>query len=79
MKTMTCRQMGGACEQKFSANSFDEISELSKEHGIEMFQKADKPHFRAMARMKELMKTSGSMTGWLNSKRREFDALPEDE
>ena len=39
MKTMTCKQLGGACEQKFSVNTFEEISLLSKQHGKEMFQK----------------------------------------
>ena len=39
MKTMACKQLGGACDKKFNANSFDEISEMSKQHGMEMFQK----------------------------------------
>ncbi|SGZ03445.1 hypothetical protein [Moritella viscosa] len=30
MKTMTCNQLGGACDEKFQAESFDEIAELSK-------------------------------------------------
>ena len=27
---MTCKQSGGACEKEFTANSFDEIAEMSK-------------------------------------------------
>ena len=42
MKTMTCRQLGGACELEFRANTFEEMAELSKKHGMEMFQKAMK-------------------------------------
>ncbi len=30
MKTMTCRQLGGACDKKFHAETFDEMAELSK-------------------------------------------------
>ncbi|MBL7877435.1 MAG: DUF1059 domain-containing protein, partial [Cyclobacteriaceae bacterium] len=44
MKTMTCKQLGGACDQKFIANTFDEIAAQSKKHGMEMFQKGDQPH-----------------------------------
>lgn len=39
MKTMTCKQLGGACGLAFHANTFDEMAELSKNHGMEMFQK----------------------------------------
>ncbi|MBC8769874.1 DUF1059 domain-containing protein [Arenibacter sp. BSSL-BM3] len=78
MKTMTCRQLGGACDLEFHGNTFDEISEKSKQHGMEMFQKNDEPHLKAMNKMRELMKTSDSeaMKNWMKSKRDEFDALP---
>ena len=29
MKTMTCKQLGGVCDKKFKANSFEEIAEKS--------------------------------------------------
>ncbi|WP_233098838.1 hypothetical protein [Aureibaculum flavum] len=48
MKTMTCKQLGGACEKKFNANTFDEIGEMSKVHAMEMVQLGDKPHLKAM-------------------------------
>jgi len=38
MKTMNCKQLGGDCDKEFHANTFEEISELSKQHGLEMFQ-----------------------------------------
>jgi hypothetical protein len=77
MKTMTCKQLGGACEKAFTANTFDEIEEMSKRHGMEMFQKNDKPHLEAMNKMRALMKSSDSdvMTAWLKNKRKEFNAL----
>ena len=34
MKAMTCKQLGGACEKVFHANSFEEIAEMSKKHKI---------------------------------------------
>ena len=41
MKTMTCKQLGGACDKAFTASSFEEMTEMSKAHGMEMFQKQD--------------------------------------
>ncbi|MER3318044.1 MAG: DUF1059 domain-containing protein [Allomuricauda sp.] len=76
MKNMTCKQLGGACNVEFKANSFEEIAEMSKKHGMEMFQKGDKPHLEAMQKMKELMKTPEAMQKWMNEKRKEFDGLP---
>lgn len=78
MKTMTCRQLGGACDQAFHAASFAEIAELSKQHGMEMFQKGEEEHLKAMNVMKDLMKTPEAMKEWFDNKRKEFEALPED-
>ena len=47
MKTMTCKQLGGVCDKQFHADSFEEIAEQSKKHGMEMFQKEDKDHIEA--------------------------------
>jgi hypothetical protein len=77
MKTMTCKQLGGACDMAFHANSFEDMAELSKKHGMEMFQKGDKDHLEAMNEMKQLMKTPDSMKTWFENKRKEFDAMPE--
>jgi predicted small metal-binding protein len=78
MKTMTCKQLGGACDLEFHADSFEEIAEMSKKHGIEMFKKGDEEHLKAMEKMKELMQDSEAMKEWFNNKRKEFEALPED-
>jgi len=75
MKTMTCKQLGGACDLEFHANSFEEIAEISKNHGMEMFQKGDQAHLNAMNEMQELMKSPEAMNNWFEDKRKEFDAL----
>jgi hypothetical protein len=77
MKTMTCKQLGGACDKEFSADTFEEIAEMSKEHGTEMFQKGDGPHLEAMKEMQELMKAPEDMAKWFQDKRDEFNSLPE--
>ena len=75
MKTMTCKQLGGACEKEFSANTFEEMAELSKNHGMEMFQKKDKPHLEAMNEMQELMKSPDALKNWMDDVRKQFDNL----
>jgi len=78
MKTMTCKQLGGACNQQFHGNTFEEIAEQSKKHGMEMMQVGDKDHVKAMEEMKKRMSTPDAMKDWMTSKRKEFESLPED-
>lgn len=78
MKKMTCKQLGGACEEVFSANTFEELVALSKQHGMEMFQQQDAQHLQAMARVQQLMSDPEAMKVWFDNKRSEFDQLESD-
>ena len=77
MKTMTCKQLGGACEKTFTAATFEEIAALSKEHGMAMFKKQDAAHLAAMEKMQHLMKDAEAMQTWYQTKRAAFNALPD--
>lgn len=77
MKTMTCRQLGGACEMEFHASTFEAMASQSKRHGMEMMQKGDEPHLAAMNEMQGRMKSPEAMNSWFEGKRKEFEALPE--
>ena len=55
MKSMTCKQLGGACEQTFTANSFDEIAMMVSKHAREMVQQGDVAHTEAMNEMRSKM------------------------
>lgn len=77
MKIMTCKQLGGACDKEFHANTFEEMAEMSKNHGTEMHEKSDEAHLKAMKEMMELTKDHNAMKEWMESKQKEFDALPE--
>ncbi len=77
MKMMTCKQLGGACDKAFKAETFEEIAEMSKKHGMEMFQKEEEAHHEAMNELKKLMSTEGAMEMWMEARRKEFDTLPE--
>lgn len=76
MKTMTCKQLGGACDKAFYAETFDELAAQSQQHGMEMFAQKDEAHLNAMAQMKELMQDSERMQEWMESKKQLFDSLP---
>ncbi len=78
MKTMTCKQLGGACDKVFQANTFDEMVLLSKQHGMEMFQQNDQAHLKVINEMKELMQNPQEMQKWFENKKHEFDTLLED-
>jgi hypothetical protein len=43
MKKITFRELGGACDLEFFENSFDEVADQSKKHGMEMPQAKDRP------------------------------------
>ncbi|MDA9370267.1 DUF1059 domain-containing protein [Amylibacter sp.] len=75
MKTMTCKQLGGACNKTFSADTFDEIVTMSKRHGMEMFEKNDKSHLDAMEEISVLMQDQSKVHEWFNQKKEEFNAL----
>jgi len=78
MKTMTCKQLGGACDKEFHANTFEEMAQISKAHGKEMYEKGDEAHLKAMQEMMELMKDPEAMKDWFESKKEEFDALADE-
>ena len=75
---MTCKQLGGACDQTFRAATFEEMASLSKEHGKEMFKKNDDAHLEAMRAMQLLMETPNAMQDWFEEKKQAFNALPKD-
>ena len=60
MKTMTCKQLGGAFELKFQANTFEEMADLSQNHGKDMFQKNDEAQFNRQRNQKILRRLGKS-------------------
>lgn len=75
---MTCKQLGGACDEEFHAETFEEMGELAKKHGMEMAEKGDEAHIKVMNEIREHMKDPEKAKEWMESKKKEFDALPED-
>lgn len=76
MKTMTCKQLGGACEVSFSAETFEQMQALSKAHGMAMFQQQEPAHMQVMAGMTHLMQDPKAMQTFMAEKQALFDSLP---
>ncbi|MEO7992040.1 MAG: DUF1059 domain-containing protein [Chryseolinea sp.] len=76
MKTMTCKELGGACDQTFSANTFDEIAMMVSKHARELVQQGDAAHIQAMNEMRANMTSPDAMNTWMDDKRKAFIALP---
>lgn len=79
MKSMTCNQLGGACDEEFRGETFEEVAEKSRQHGIEMAEKNDKPHLDAMEKMKQMMQNPKDMQEWMESKKQKFESQLEDQ
>ncbi len=62
----------------FKAETFEEMAELSKAHGTEMFKAQDPAHLEAMSKMRELMKSPEDMGKWFSQKKIDFETLPHD-
>ena len=74
---MTCRQLGGACDKEFHADTFELMAELSRAHARIMAEQGDQAHIDAMQRMRERLEEPGAMSEWRRRKQAEFDALPD--
>jgi peptide subunit release factor 1 (eRF1) len=74
---MTCKDLAGACDAEFHAETFDEMAEMSKKHGMEMLEQGDQAHIAAMEKMKELMSDPAAMKEWFETAQKTFDSLSE--
>lgn len=73
---MTCKELGGACDEIFSANTFDEIAMMVSRHAREMVQQGDAAHIQAMNEMRNNMTSPEAMNAWMEEKRNAFNRLP---
>ena len=52
MKKLTCRDLGGACDEQITGNSFDELGSMCRTHVMAQMNNGDEAHQVAAARMK---------------------------
>ncbi|MDH3250219.1 MAG: hypothetical protein OEQ47_14720 [Acidimicrobiia bacterium] len=78
MKTMTCRQLGGACDLPLRGNTADEVIQAQDKHLKEVVAAGDEAHKSALSDMKGRWKNPIKGMGWYRNTKRDFAALPED-
>ncbi|MEG3755082.1 hypothetical protein V5290_11005 [Psychromonas arctica] len=78
MKTMTCRQLGGACEQSYQGDTLQDLLEQNKLHMVEMMMQQDEQHIEASRKVKALMQDIEASKVWYANKQKLFNELPED-
>jgi predicted small metal-binding protein len=78
MKTMTCRQLGGACDLELRGATADEVIKLQDQHLEDAVAAGDSSHETALTEMKGRWKHPIKGMGWYKSTKKEFAALPDD-
>jgi predicted small metal-binding protein len=78
MKTMTCQQLGGACDLQLRGESADEVIKAQDKHLREVVAAGDTAHEHALTEMKGRWKHPIKGMGWYKNTKQAFAALPED-
>ena len=78
MKTMTCLQMGGPCDQAFRGETADDVINAQDQHLKDMVAAGDEAHVPANKDMRGRWKHPIKGMGWYKDTKKAFAALPED-
>lgn len=78
MKTMTCRQLGGACDLALTGETADKVIQAQDKHLKEIVASGDEAHQGALKDMKGRWKNPIKGMGWYKQTKRDFAALPDD-
>lgn len=52
MKKLTCKELGGTCDEEITGESFAEVGEKCHAHVVEQIEKGDEAHRSAAEQMK---------------------------
>ena len=78
MKTMTCRELGGACDLPLHGTTADEIIKAQDGHLRQVVAGGDTAHLGELDAMKGRWKHPISGMSWYRGTKRTFAARPED-
>jgi hypothetical protein len=78
MKTMTCQQLGGACDLELHGATADDVIKAQDAHLKEAVAGGDESHRDALKAMKGRWRHPIAGMGWYKETKRTFAALPED-
>lgn len=77
MKTMTCRELGGACDVAHSGTDHNEVIKTHDAHLRAAVAAGESDHADALRAMKGRWKRPISGMKWYRQVQRDFAALPE--
>jgi len=77
-KTMTCRQLGGACDLELRGETADDVIHQQDQHLKDVVAAGDEAHIPARKDMKARWRRPVSGLKWYNATKRAFAELPED-
>lgn len=72
MKTMTCKQMGGPCDEEFSGETLDQIVAMGSEH---VSAATDEEHKAAQDMMAEAQKDPAKAAAWFKEVSEKFASM----
>jgi predicted small metal-binding protein len=78
MKTMTCEELGGACDLELRGSTADEVIKAQDRHLKEAVASGDATHEPALNEMKGRWKNPVKGLGWYRDTKRRFAALTDD-
>lgn len=78
MKTMTCQQFGGPCDQAHRGETADEVIAAQDKHLKEAEKAGDVSHQEARDAMKKRWRQPRKSLGWYRDMKQTFADLPED-
>jgi hypothetical protein len=76
MKTMTCRQLGGTCDEAHRGEDHNEVIKAQDQHLREVVAAGDTDHAPALKDMKARWRRPVSGLRWYRQVERDFEALP---
>ena len=77
MKTMTCRELGGPCDEAHDGATANDVIKAQDRHLKEVVAAGDDTHRPALEQMKGRWKNPLAGMGWYRQAKRDFAALPE--
>jgi hypothetical protein len=78
MKTMTCKQLHGPCDEPIHGETAEEMMQNSQKHGMDMAAKGDQDHIKVMEEMKGHVSDPEAVKQFMDKFHSDFDATPED-
>ncbi len=70
---MICRELGGACDMEFQAETLDDMAKQSSEHATQV---NDELHNKIMEEMKDTKGTEAEKQ-WMEDMQKKFEAAPD--